>query len=108
MLTASVFCDIMYTSSDKGVTKMRTKYLKRSIKGTKANCRFVNLATNEIMSDYVFVSGVFGDKNKLFKAIEKDVADGFRLIAIDSTEVVINVYRITEENFKKYGELVTK
>lgn len=85
---------------------MRTKYLRRTLKGTQVTCRFVELASNTVVSDTVFITGSYKDVNKVFKAVEKQTAEGYRLVAVDEFVPVEKVYKISEEKFIENAELV--
>ena len=75
----------------------------RAIVGTKATCMVVELETAEVKTEVYELAHYVSDEKKAYKAIEKIVPEGVKLVQVQSLEKTEKLLGITEADFLKYA-----
>ena len=81
----------------------REALVTRAIVGTKATCLVVELETAEVKTEVYELAHYVSDEKKAYKAIEKIVPEGVKLVQVQSLEKTEKLLGITEADFLKYA-----
>lgn len=86
----------------------RVRMVTRTINSTKAHVLCVNPTTREVEEKDILLAGTFNDEKAFAKALAKIETDTMKVVSVYSTEIVSDLYGMTEQKFLELSHKIDK